>query len=279
MPWGGRSAPAAKARSTAALSSLGHPARRRGVVTGISWGRSVVRSSRSSRVATSACSAWRIIWPWVRTRLRIVVAQSTLSSLVCQPSRRAAGSKDSSWGNRQHHSCKPRVMIIPAWGGKTALPGSVWLWVWGSTQTCRFRCSRPKRLATVTVSCPSWWTRAGATCAQCWATSAASISSHCACSRRRRMVVPISCVVVSRASKAVSGCRAATAGVARSKQASSFMRSGVPSSTWQMSTRMWRMGRLLIDEGRMCPDATTVMSSPVSWSAARRPTCPGAYAR
>lgn len=34
MSWGGRSAPAANARSTAALSSLGHPARRQGSVTG-----------------------------------------------------------------------------------------------------------------------------------------------------------------------------------------------------------------------------------------------------
>jgi len=49
--------------------------------------------------------------------------QTADSSCVCHPSRRAAGAKDNSCGNRQASSCKPRVMIIPPVGRQHGVAG------------------------------------------------------------------------------------------------------------------------------------------------------------
>jgi len=52
-------------------------------------------------------------------------------------------------------------MIIPCWGGSTALPGRAWVWLSGWVQTRRIKVSFPKRLATVIGSWPSAWTTVG----------------------------------------------------------------------------------------------------------------------
>src|SRR5262249_14796526 len=110
---------------------------------------------------TSACSAWRTICPCARTMVRMVVSDSTCSSWVCQPSSRATAANGNSWGSRQAHSWRPRVMTMPLWCGKTALPGMTWVWVAGRWHTCRASSSVPKRRARVIVSWPSAWRLAG----------------------------------------------------------------------------------------------------------------------
>ena len=70
--------------------------------------------------------------------------------------------------------------------------------------------------------------------------------------------MPSSCgVACSRTSRAASHCPVATLGLERSKQASSAMRSGLASSTWQMSTRMWRLSVLY-----MCRDVSRCYHGP-----------------
>ena len=54
----------------------------------------------------------------MRTRLRSVVSESTSLSWVCQPRRRATETKGNSWGSRQAHSWRPRVIMMPLCGGK-----------------------------------------------------------------------------------------------------------------------------------------------------------------
>ncbi len=97
-PSGGRTCSRAKAASAAAFSSVSHPAWRRGCSLGTRFSCKLARSSRWRHAMTSACSACRISWPCMRTRLEIVVSKSSSSSWACQGSRCATETKGTSCG-------------------------------------------------------------------------------------------------------------------------------------------------------------------------------------
>jgi hypothetical protein len=75
-----------------------------------------------ANTVTSVCLACRMIWPYLRTRLRTVLSEST-SSWVCQPRRRATEAKGSSCDSKHAHSWRPQVMIMPLCGGKGSVAG------------------------------------------------------------------------------------------------------------------------------------------------------------
>ena len=57
----------------------------------------VARSSRWRNAATSVCSAWRMIWPWVPTMVRMVVSDSSCSAWV--------------WETEQARYCSNRQLL------------------------------------------------------------------------------------------------------------------------------------------------------------------------
>jgi hypothetical protein len=85
----------------------------------------------------------------------MVVSKRIAASWFYQPSTRATEAKGNSCDNRQAHSWRPRVMMIPLCGGSTALLGITWVCVSRCWQTWRDSVRMPKRLTTAIGSCPS----------------------------------------------------------------------------------------------------------------------------